>query len=245
MKKIAILVLTSLILISCNSDKKMSPDFIGHWVNEDFYNHITNKKDLLEYSGEKIEFVIPETDTNYTLINFMGKISSGPLELMDNEHLVIKNYFGNYKNADLLLTKDKLEFVNNETSEKITFKKIKLEEIGNNEAKHYSTYCLPLINKNYLAGKYLLNNDTVQFNELGKIQNLDKFENFALCLNSDCRNSDKYNSIFLSNKNNEGNYYDYLVKTDSLIIYEIDEVAFARGMKGGNVGIKYALKKIN
>lgn len=245
MKKIALLVLTTLIIISCNSEKKMSSDFIGHWVNEDFYNHIINKKDLLEYNGEKIEFVIPETDTNYTLINFMGKISSGPLELMDNEHLVIKNYFGNYKNADIILSKDKLEFVNNETSEKIIFKKIKLEDIGNNDIEHYTTYCLPLINKNYIAGKYLLNNDTVTFKEIGKIKNLNKFENFAFCLNTDCRNSDKYNSIFLSNNNNEGNYYDYTIKSDSLIIYEIDEVAFARGMKGGNVGVKYALKKIN
>lgn len=245
MKKIALLVLSSLLIISCNSEKKMSTDFIGHWVNEDFYNHIINKKDLLEYSGEKIEFVIPETDTNYTLINFMGKISSGPLELMDNKHLVITNYFGNYKNADILLTQDKLEFVNNETSEKIVFKKIKLEDIGNNEAQHYTTYCLPLLNKNYIAGKYLLNNDTISFNEIGKIQNLDKFENYAFCLNTDCRNSDKFNSIFLSNKYNEGNYYDYLVKSDSLIIYEIDEAAFNRGMKGGNIGVKYALKKIN
>lgn len=245
MKKVVLIILSAITLFSCKSEKKMSNDFIGHWVNEDFYNHIASKKSLLDYSGEKIEFVIPETDTNYTYINFMGKITSGPLELMDNNHLVIKNFFGNYKNADVLLSGDELKFLNNETSEEMIFKKVKLEDIGSKEVEYFTTYCMPLINKNYISGKYIINADTVEFNPAGKIVNLGKFENYSFCLTADCRNSDKFNTIFLSNKSNEGNYYDYQIKPDSLIIYEIDEVAFARGMKGGNTGVKFAFKKIN
>lgn len=245
MKNIALLILTSLLLISCNSDKKMSPDFVGHWVNEDFYNHITNKKDLIEYTGEKFELVIPEKDTNYTFINFMGKITSGPLELMDNKHLVIKNFFGFYKNADIILSNDKLKFINNETSEEIIFKKIKLEDIGSKEVEYFTTYCMPLMNKNYIAGKYLLNTDTVEFHIAGRIDNLGLLKNYSFCLSSDCRSSDNLNTVFLSNKSFEGNYFEYKIKPDSLIIYEIDKVAFARGMKAGNIGVKYALKKIN
>ena len=245
MKRYLSIFLTYILISSCSSDKKINSDFIGHWIKEDFYNHISEQKNLIDYTGDNIEFVIPDNDTNYTLINFKGNINSGPLEFMDKDHLVIKNYFGYFKNADLKLNGNKLEIINIETGEKQVFKKITSEDLNSPEATLLSTYCLPFINKKYFAGSYLLGNDTITFSTVGHISNLGSIENYSFCLSELCRNSSVRNTVFLSNNKNEGNYYEYDLKSDSLIIYEIDINAFNRGKKAGNIGVKYQLKKLN
>ncbi len=245
MKRIILLALVTSILTSCGSKKSMDVDYTGHWLSEEFYNHVITHKNLQNFSGTKIEFVIPENDTNYTIIDFNGKINSGPLELTENNQLVIKNYFGNYKNADVLLEDDKLVLVNNETNDKITFKKINKSEFNNNEIESYGTYALPFINKYTISGKYLLNSDTVELLVSGKIKNLNQTVNYSFCLNESCRMSKELNTIFLSNKNNEGFFYEYLQKDDSLIIYSIDENLSLRGNNVQSNGVKYRMKKIN
>jgi hypothetical protein len=245
MKKTIVLAIITLIITSCNSKKSMDPSMSGHWLTEEFYNHITSSKNLQEYNGSKIEFIIPDADTNYTLIDFKGKVHSGPLELMGNKHLVIKNYFGNYKNADILLEDGKLVFVNNETNERISFVKIKETEFQPNEIGSFSTYTLPLINKYNISGKYLLNTDTVEFTDGGKINNLGKTLYYSFCLDQSCRISNSLNTIFLSNDINEGFYHEYLVKKDSLIIFSIDEASVNRGNNAVTTGVKYRMKKIN
>ena len=171
MNRFLLIVFCTFLLSACSSEKKMNPSFVGHWVNEDFYNHISKHNSLAEFNGEKLEFVIPENDTNYTLINFKGKILSGPLELMKDDHLVIKNFYGNYKNADIVYSNNTISFINNETSEKTTFIKINSSDLNSEEANSLSTYCLPYINKNYIAGNYIMNTDTIQFSVVGNIKN--------------------------------------------------------------------------
>lgn len=245
MKKSLLLLSTLLFLFACKTEKKFNENLYGHWISEDFYNHIKSNKPLQEFTGEKLEFFIQTNDTNYTLVNLNGKVTSGPLELLENNNLVIKNFYGNYQNADIVFSNGKVEFKNPSTSESINFVKIEENEFDKNESISYNTFSIPLINKIYLAGKYLLNSDTVQFNINGSINNLEKINNFSFCLNESCRNSAKMNTIFLSNKSYEGNFYEYTLTKDSLIIYEIDEAAVARGFQPGNVGVKYSMKKIN
>lgn len=245
MKKILTLAIITLIITSCSSNKSMNTNMYGHWLSEDFYNHINSTKNLQEFNGIKLEFVIPETDTNYTMIDFNGKIKSGPLELLENKQLVIKNYFGNYKNADILLEDEKLVFINNETNDKISFIKIKNEEFKASELESYSSFSLPFINKNYISGKYLLNSDTVEFTTSGNIINLDKTVNYSFCLNKSCRTSNNFNTIFLSNSVYEGFYHEYLFRNDSLIIFSVDEASVNRGNNAVTTGVKYKMKKIN
>ncbi len=245
MRKSLLLLSTLLFLFACKTEKKFNENLYGHWVSEDFYNHIKSNKPLQDFTGEKLEFIIQTNDTNYTLVNLNGKVTSGPLELMENNNLVIKNFYGNYQNADIVYSNGKVDFINPNTSESIHFVKIEENEFTKSESISFNTFSIPLINKNYIAGKYLLNSDTVQFNISGKIVNLENHSNYSFCLDESCRNSAKMNTIFLSDKINEGNFYEYTITKDSLIIYEIDQVAVARGYNPGNVGVKYRMKKIN
>lgn len=245
MRRILCLLSMVLFLASCKNEIKINPTFNGHWINEDFYNDIKSKKDIQTFGNEKLELVLSLYDTSFTLIDYNESSTEGKLELFKNEHLVIKNYFRTNKNADIILNNSKLELINPNTSEKTVFIKIDSTEFEKNEILAYSTFGIPYINKNYISGKYTFNTDTVEFFNSGRVLNLDGFTRFSLCINSNCRNNNNFNTIFLSGKNNEGNYYEYQLKNDSLTIFEIDKRAFDRGLSAGNIGVKYQLKKIN
>lgn len=245
MKKIVLLVLITTVITACSKEKSMDPGMAGHWVSEDFYNYIQEKKDLHKYSNEIIEFIIPESDTNYTHINFNGKVKTGPLFLFDNKHLVIKNYIKNYKNLDVVLNGEKLEFINGETNEKLSFVKLNKTDFNPKTVETYGTYCSPYVNNLYIVGKYLLNSDTIEFTESGRVKNLSKYVSYSLCLDKSCRMSANYNTVFISNDRNEGYYFEYKTTTDSLIIYSIDEASFDRGNNAVSNGIKFSMKKIN
>lgn len=245
MRKSILFIASLIFLFACKSEKKLNEKLYGHWVSEDFYEHIKSNKPVQEFKGEMLEFIIQENDTNYTLINLMGKVSSGPFELTENNNLVIKNFYGNYQNADIVYSNGKLDFSNPTTSESIHFIKIDNNEFDAKDQISFNSFSIPLLNKYTIAGKYLLNTDTVEFKSSGKINHLNTFLNYSICLNESCRNSSKLNTLFLSDKNNEGNYYEYRIAKDSLIIYDIDLVAVAKGYQPGNIGIKYQLKKIN
>ncbi len=245
MKRILILLSIGIFTTACNTEKELNQQMTGHWVNEEFYNHISSKKNLIEYNGDKFELIIPADDTNYTLINLNGRAKSGAIELFAKNHLVIKNYFGNYQNADIKLNNNQLEFINSSISEVVKYVKVDASELDSNAVETYVSYIMPFINKNYIAGTYQLDSLKIAFTEGGKISGLSELVNYSLCLSKDCRNNNRYNTIFLANKKNEGYYYEYEQKNDSLYIFEIDKARFDHGLSAGNLGVKYAMKKIN
>lgn len=244
MKKLLIFIGITYSLISCNTEKVINKDMTGHWVNEEFYNHLTSKKDLIAFTSDKFELIIPEDDTNYTLINLNGRTKSGALELYKKNHLVIKNYFGNYQNADIKLNDNHLEFINSSISEVVKYKKIERSMFDSSMVNSYVSYIMPFINKNYIEGTYQLDSINITFTEGGRISGLNDLVNYSLCVSKDCRNNNRYNTIFLANQKNEGYYYEYEQKNDSLYIFEIDKKRFDMGLSAGNLGVKYAMKKI-
>lgn len=243
MKKILVLITTSLLLYGCSSETKISEEMKGHWMQKDFYEAVKNKTNIAEITAPKMEFIVPKDDSNFYFIVYGKKAYSDNLIPYKKNHAVIRNFYGN-NNADVVLKDNELLLINAFTKEETKFVKIS-EEIYNPVAiRENESYSIPFIHHQYISGSYTLDSAEVKFVDQGKIKGLGKYENFSFCYEPSCRYSDK-NTIFLSDKNYEGNFFEYDIKGDSLIIYEIDYNAIARGVKSKSVGVKFALKKIN
>ncbi len=244
MKKILYLISLSTLLFACTDDKSISKEMHGHWMQKDFYEAIVSKKNIAEITAPMMEFIIPANDSNATIITYGKKSVTAELVPYKKNHVVIKNYFGNNINADVKLVENELHFINGYTQEKIAYVKITDEVYKPSNYNENLSKSIPFVHHQYISGTYSLDSIEVKFVDEGKVKGLDKFENFSLCYEPSCRNG-KNNTLFLSDINYEGNYYEYEIKGDSLLIYDIDTYAIARGMKSGKLGVKYALKKIN
>ncbi len=244
MRRTLYLLAISTLLVACTNEKNITKEMQGHWMQKEFYEDVVAKKNIEEITASKMEFIVHENDSTFTLITYGQKAFTGELVPYKNKHAVIKNYFGNNNNADIKLMDGELHFINGYTQEKIVFVKLTEEIYKPSTGNDYQSYSIPFVHHQYLSGTYTLDSTEVKLVDEGKLKGLDKFENFSLCYDSSCRNG-KNNTLFLSDKNYEGNYYEYEIKGDSLIIYDIDTYAIARGMKSEKSGVKYALKKIN
>lgn len=244
MKKIFFLLISVVVLSSCKQDKSIDQNFYGHWMNKDFYDQVMAKKNINEFTAPLTEFIINENDTNFSLITIGKKTKTGPFEPFEKEHIVLKNFFGANHNADVILNNNQLELINPYTEEKVVFVKLNDQEYDKRLKELSGSYAIALVNRTYISGMYANDTSKVNFKESGEVKGLGNFINYSFCFSSDCRSTNS-NSIFLSNERYEGNYYEYEFKKDSLIIYDIDEIAVSRGLNGGRNGIKFQLKKTN
>lgn len=242
MKKLFYLFILTASISACK-DKEVSTEMRGHWMQKEFFNDVQAKKNLAEITAPKLEFIITSDDTNYIYITYGKKPATGQLEPYKKNHSVIKDYYGNNHNADIILKNNELHFVNSFTQEEIVFVKID-DSYKPNTGSEYESYSIPFIHHQYISGTYKMDSIEVKFVDQGKLKGLGNLENYSLCYDASCRNGNS-NAIFLSDKNYEGYYYDFETRNDSLIIYDVDRMAIARGMKSDRMGVKYALKKIN
>lgn len=243
MKRIIYLFISVILLYGCSSETTISEGMKGHWMQKDFYEAVKNKKNIAEITAPKMEFIIPNDDSNFYFIVYGQKPYSDKLIPYKKDHVVIRNFFGN-NNADVLLKDNELLLINAYTKEETRFIKITEDIYKPETARDNESYSIPYIHHQYISGTYKTDSGEVKFVDQGKIKGLGKYENFSFCYEPSCRYSNK-NTLFLSDENYEGNYFEYEINNDSLIIYEIDYNAIARGMKSKSVGVKFALKKIN
>ncbi len=244
MRRVLYILTLGIVLVACSDDKKISKEMQGHWMQKDFYEAVVAKKNIAKITAPLMEFIIPIDDSNATIITYGQKPTTTELVPHKKNHVVLKNYFGNNINADLKLIGKELHLINGYTQEKIVFVKLTEEVYKPSNNNDNMSYSIPFVHHQYISGTYQLDSSEVKFVDEGKIKGLGKFENFSLCYADACRNGSN-NTLFLSDKNYEGNYYEYEIKDDSLLIYDIDSYAIARGMKSEKLGVKFALKKIN
>jgi hypothetical protein len=244
MKKVLYLLAISTLLMACSEDKSIDKSMYGHWMQKDFYEAVKNKQKLSEITADKIELILPANDTSYQFITYGQNIKSGKIELYKKNHVVIKNFYERNNNADLKLINKELHLINPITLEETIFIKLDESIYQANGIKELESFSIPFIHQQYISGTYQMDTVEVKFVDQGKVKGLGKLENFSFCYDVNC-NVDGYNTIFLADKNFEGNYYAFEQKGDSLIIYDVDTYAIARGLKSNSTGIKYAMKKIN
>ncbi len=240
----SIILLLSLFIISCKNEKSITNEMHGHWVQKEFYNSIKAKKNINEITAPKMELIIIADDSN--LHQIVLGVKSNTMEMIQHKknHVVLRNYYGHNIDADLKLVGNELHLINNSNGEHVEFVKLKAEEYTALGVDESQSYVIPYMNQLYISGTYQMDSVQVKFVDQGKVKGLDKIENYSFCYTSDCRYNTA-NTIFLSNDQFEGNYYEYRIKNDSLIIFEIDRYALARGLPTKSIGIKYAMKKIN
>lgn len=242
--RVLLIILSTLFIMSCGSDKNISNEMHGHWIQKDFYNDIKAKKELSKISALKMELIILADDSNLYQIMLGEKSNTREMIPYKKNHVVIRNYFGQNIDADLKLIDNELNLINNTTSEHIVFVKLSEKEYRAEGIEDNQSYVIPYIHNLYISGTYQMDSIQVKFVDQGKVKGLDKIENFSFCYTANCRYNSG-NTIFLSNDQYEGNYYEYKITNDSLIIYDIDLYALAKGLPTTSTGVKYAMKKIN
>jgi hypothetical protein len=244
MKKVLFLFACSILFISCKENQSSTDEMFGNWVQKEFLNAIINKENLSAIKAEKLELILSKSDSNYYLVRFGEKAKKGKFEFYKSNHLVIKDFFGIDQNADIKLVQDELHLYNSFTSDTIIFSKLDDQLYKDAVVTEYSIKSIPFIHHQYISGSYQLDTNKVVFTDEGKIRGLGKIINYSLCYEMNCA-VDSMNTIFLSDKDNVGNYYAFERRGDSLIVFDIDSYAVLRGMKSGKNGIKFAMKKIN
>ena len=242
--RLAITALISLFILSCSNDKNITQEMHGHWIQKDFYADIKAKKNIHEITAPKMELVIIADDSNMYQIVLGEKSSTSEMIPYKKNHVVLRNYFGHNVDADLKLIGNELHLINNSTGEHLVFVKLSTDDYTAQGIDESQSYVIPYIHQLYISGTYQLDSSQVKFVDQGKVKGLGDLENFSFCYTANCRYNNA-NTIFLSNDQYEGNYYEYNIKNDSLIIYEIDRYALARGLPTRSVGVKFAMKKIN
>lgn len=238
-------LLLLIIITSCKEKAEVTNALTGHWMNKEFYEDVISKKNIGEITSPKTEIIIRENDTNLSYIVIGKKVSKAPFTVFKKNHLISKDFFAINRNAEIVLKDNTLEFIDPFSGEKEVFVKIDSSLFNQSEIHTYQTFSIPFIHQKYISGKYQLDSAVVTFYDYGKIEGLgEDFRNYSFCYDKSCMNGVN-NTMFISNKKFEGNYYEYQIKPDSLIIYDIDKYAILRGFKSDRMGVKYALKKIN
>lgn len=242
---LALAIIVSTLLVSCDQDIRIKEDQLGHYVSKAYIDSIKKNKNFMNNNVALYELVMSADDSNIVYY----EVSKGKKELkyqpVKKNLFVINNYYASLVDAEMSFNEGGLVLRNTTTDEKTEFVKINASDLKHSKEKNYISYAMPYINNIVFTGKYLNGQDTVEFTELGQITGLPNISYYSMCHSKFCREFNQSNTLFLSNKTNEGNTYEYEFKSDSLYIYQLDFLKDLNREPSKRVKTILAAKKIN
>jgi hypothetical protein len=243
--KLALAIIVSTLLVACEQDIRIKEDQLGHYVSKEYLDSVKKDKNFMNNKIPLFELVMSADDSNIVVY----EVSKGKKELkyqpVKKNLFVINNYYASLVDAEMSFSANALVLRNTTTDEKTEFVKINPSDLKYAAEKNYISYAMPYINNLVFVGKYLSGQDTVEFTEVGQVFGLTNISYYSMCHSKFCREFNQSNTVFLSNKTNEGNTYEYEFKSDSLFIYKLDFLKDLNREPSKRVETILAAKKIN
>ncbi len=247
MKKISTLIILVLLFSACKKDLKINDQWLGHWVNKEFVDSIKIcKNPNLIQKTPFVELIFDRPDSTIRMF-LIGKESKTLTYLpVDEKTIEVKNY-SNSTNAFLVQEADMLLLQDFDKKTIAKFIRISEKDFPNEDVSTFISYGVCYINKLLFTGEYQYDDaERVSFHSNGSITGLPDLKTYAPCLSGECLEMSKHANFYGTNTQSEGKNYDWEIKKDSLLIYDLNYSKYPMQMNQyDRKNIKYALKKIN
>ncbi len=244
-------VLVGLLMVvsisACNKPAEFNKEWIGHWISKSYIDSLTANNDPQKAKSTPfIELIFQYPDSNLSIFHIGNSTSTSKYLPIEKNKIEIKNYL---KLGLVTLEQSEEELILKDGNGKTVdhFIKISEQQFEQEETQTIISYGIAYVNKLLFTGSYLLNDTTaVNLQSNGQIIGLKGFVSYAPCLTGECHTISKRNNMFLTNNQGMGMQYDWEIKKDSLLIYELDMSRFPMKTKlYDRKGLMFALKKIN
>lgn len=243
--KLALVIITSTLIVSCDQDIRIKEDQLGHYVSKEYLDSVKKDKNFMNNKIPLFELVMNVDDSNIVFYEVSKSKKELKYQPVKKNLFVINNYYASLVDAEMSFNAGGLVLRNTTTDVKTEFVKINSSDLKYASEKNYISYAMPYINNLVFTGKYLSASDTIEFTELGDVYGLENINYYSMCHSKFCREFNQSNTVFLSNKTNEGNTYEYEFKSDSLYIYQLDFLKDLNREPSKRIKTILAAKKIN
>ncbi len=241
---LSILLITS--FSACEQKVELSEDFFGHYVTPEYIEAYKKDKNYINNSVLMKELVFLRNDSLLSYFEINKSKKEFKYNPTNNDRIVVPNFFGSLVDAEIKINKKGLTLTNINTNEQFQYIKIEDSDLEFAKEKRYTSYGIPYLNSIIIKGSYLnFGKDTIQFTESSDIIGIPEYKYYSICLSKMCREFNQGNTIFFSKQNNEGEFYEYEFKNDSLYIYKLDAYKAMNRRPSERIQTIVAAKKLN